>query len=79
MKTILVLGVLAAAVFVYFHAPNGDLIGVDPAGGQIVVRPSPPGYPGRTMIETGVGNEYVIETPCEVIHALEHRKCPRKD
>ncbi len=65
-------GILAA--FVYFHGPNGDIIAIEPSNGQLVLRPSPPGYAGRTMIETGAGTVVVRESICEVAHALE-RKC----
>ena len=58
--------------FAYFHAPNGDIIVVDTFGGPVIVRPSPPGYPPHTtMIQTGSGTVVVVESVCEVAHALE--------
>lgn len=62
------------AAFVYFHAPNGDWVVINPSDGQVIIRPSPPGYPPHTtMIQTGAGNAIVTETVCEVAHALEQR------
>lgn len=63
------------AAFVYFHTPDGGMIAIRPSDGQVIVRPSPPGYTGKTMIETGAGTVVVIETPCVVAHALE-KACP---
>ena len=63
------------AAFVYFHTPDGGMIAIKPGDGQIIIRPSPPGYLGKTMIETGAGTAVVIETPCVVARALE-QACP---
>ena len=61
--------------FVYFHTPDGKIIAVDPADGQVIVRPSPPGYAPGTMIEIGAGAPFIVtESLCEVAHTLE-RKC----
>lgn len=79
MKWLIIPLLLAAGVsFVYFHAPNGDLVAILPSDGQIIVRAAPPGYAGKTMIQTGVGNALVVEPPCEVAHKLE-QKCPKKN
>ena len=62
-------GVLAA--FVYFHSPDGGIVAVKEADGQLIVRPSPPGYACCTMIQSAI----VRESPCAVAHALE-LSCP---
>jgi hypothetical protein len=69
-------GVIAVlAAFVYFHTPDGKIIAVDPADGQVILRSSPPGYVPGTMIEVGAGAPFIVtESLCEVAHALE-RKC----
>lgn len=66
-------GVLAA--FVYFHSPDGGIVAVKEADGQLIVRPSPPGYACCTMIQSGAGTAIVRESPCAVAHALE-LSCP---
>lgn len=65
------------AAFVYFHSLDGGIVAVDTAGGQVIVKPVPPGYlaPAKTMIETGSGTLVVTESVCQVAHALE-RQCP---
>jgi hypothetical protein len=72
MRAIIVGGI---AAFVIFHGPNGDMIAIDPADGQLIVRPVPPnvGMQGKTLIQTGAGTALVIESPCVVLHALERR------
>ena len=71
-------GVIAVlAAFVYFHTPDGKIVAVDSANGQVILRPSPPGYAPGTMIEIGAGAPFIVtESICEVAHALE-RKCKK--
>jgi len=65
--------------FAVFHAPNGDLVAVDPADGQLIVRPADAqqfgtDVRGRTIIQTGAGNALVVESPEEVMRQLEKAK-----
>jgi hypothetical protein len=78
MRTIIG-GVIAVLVvgLVYFHTPDGGPIAIDPAGGQVIIRPSPPGYICCTLIQTGTGMPIVVkESFCVVAHALD-RKCKK--
>jgi hypothetical protein len=70
-----VFAAVALTAFVFFHTPDGKVIGVNPSDGQIIIRPAPPGFHVGTMIETGVGSPFIVtESLCDVAHALE-RKC----
>lgn len=67
-----------SAAFVYFHSPDGGLVAFYSGDGQVIIRPAPPGYNGKTQILTGAGDIVVSETPCQVAHALA-RSCPLKN
>jgi hypothetical protein len=68
----------AVAVFVYFHAPNGELVIIERGSdAPLIIRPSPPGYAPGTLIETGSGVAIVTESVCTVKRKLE-RPCKKE-
>lgn len=59
----------------YFHGPDGNLIALNyNTGDALIVRPAPPGFVGKTQIQSGAGTVIVKESMCDVLHELQ-RKC----